>query len=278
MAGLERRRVLLAQTRQRGHREEPPVVQLLGIPPPRRHPPVLPLQHVAHREAVGGRVQRRGARCQRQHEVVVARRAESVVVARRGCHLDLAAAEHLVERPAAHRQHDALGAVLPVDVERGRARRAAPVGEHVRPPRVLGRVGDALMVRHDVDEDAETGVPCRRDETRQPVGAAAVGVHARGVDDVVAVVGAGRRLQDRRQVRPVDAEVVHVAGDGGRGIQVERRPHLQPIGRGGGAAAVVAHGQCGSSVCGAGERTMSMGTVRAASDAATEWSTSGLSS
>jgi hypothetical protein len=30
--------------------------------------------------------------------------------------------------------------------------------------------------------------------------------------------------------------------------------------------------------CGAGERTMSIGTVSAASDAATEWSTSGFSS
>ena len=268
---------LHAHPRERGHREETAVVELRGIPPPRREPPVLAFEHVANGRAVGRRVQRRRAGCEGEDEVVVAGRPGLVVGGRRP-YLDLAGAEHLVEVAAQHRQHDAFGAVRPIDVEALRESGSAPVGQDVPPPRVLGRIGNALMVRHDVDEDAEARGPCGVDEALEPSPAAPIVVHSRRVDDVVAVVGAGGRLQDRRQVCPVDAEIAQVVGDGGGGIQVERRTHLQTVGGCGKTAAVGDHGQCGSSVCGAGERTMSIGTVSAASDAATEWSTSGLSS
>src|SRR5690606_5862741 len=76
-----------------------------------------------------------------------------------------------------------------------------------------------------------------------------------GVDDVVAMIRARLRRQQRRQVEPVGSECRNVVDDGCRGVQVEGRPHLQPV-RGAGNA----HG------------------VAPARDAATEWSPAGDSS
>ncbi len=56
----------------------------------------------------------------------------------------------------------------------------------------------------------------------QALGPAARRVDPVVVDHVVAVVAARLRLQQRREVDPVDAEVVQVVGELGRRVQVER--------------------------------------------------------
>ncbi len=230
---------LHAHPRERGHREEPPVVQSLRIPPPVLPPPVLAGEHVAHDRGIRGLLLWRRPLGQRQHEVVVARRPEGRARPGIRCpgirrrHRDFTGREHLVEVAAQDGQHDPPVAELPVDVERGGVWRRLPAQQHVPPPRVLRRIGHALMVRHDVDEDAETRRPGRVDEPGQRRLSPARIVDARRVDDVVAVRGARGRLQDRRHVRPVDPERGEVVGHGCRGIQIELRPHLQAIRRAG---------------------------------------------
>ena len=161
---------------------------------------MLAREHVAHGRRIARRVQRLGARRERQHQVVIPGRAERVEVDRgRGIRLTLergagrsdghfARRDHVVEFAAEHRQHDAAVAVGRVDVEGLGAPRGAAVGEHVPPPRVLHRRGDTLVVRHDVDQRAEACRAGRGREPGQALGAAARGIHPRRVDDVVAVV------------------------------------------------------------------------------------------
>ncbi len=239
MRRVEHFRQLHAHARERGHREESPVVQSLRIPSPVLPPPVLAGEHVAHDRGIRRLPLRRRALGQRQHEVVVPRRPEGRArpgIRRTGIrrrHRDLTGRQHLVEVAAQDGQHDPPVAELPVDVERGGVLRRLSAQQHVPPPWVLRRIGHALMVRHDVDEDAETRRPGRVDEPGQRRLSPARLVDARRVDDVVAVRGARGRLQDRRQVRPVDPERGEVVGDGCRGIQIELRPHLQAIRRAG---------------------------------------------
>ena len=243
--------------------EEPPVVEL-GRPRRRQK-----IGSQCWRSSTAGTspvvepVERAGR--ERKDVVEVAQRAERREVRGRRIHGELAGRDDLVELRAEDRHAHAAAAELPVDVERLGVPRVAPVRQHVPPPGVLGRLRDPHVVRDDVDEDAEAGRARRLREPLEPLGPAARRIDLRGVDHVVAVVGAGRRAQQRGEIGPVDPEIVEVAGDGGRGIQVESRPDLQAVGR------QRAHGYFRTSGRGAWPGMSSLIDVSAAaSDAATE--------
>ncbi len=87
------------------------------------------------------------------------------------------------------------------------------------------------MVRHDVDEDAQTGRVRGARERVEPGPTAELGIHGRGVDHVVAVLAAGLRGEDRREVQPVDAEAVEIRHEVGRGREREVAVELEPVRR-----------------------------------------------
>ena len=186
----EHPRLLDAHPGQRGDGEEPAVVELGVAPPPGDQPVVLRGQWV-----VG---------------------------------------VWLLPVLAEHRNHHSAGGTIdgdvPVDVERVGVRRRTAESEHVPPPGVLMRVGHAHVVGHDVDQHTHPEPVRLSGETGKPGSATTRRVHARRVDDVVAVRRAGRRLEERREIDPVDAEVVEVREDARGGVQVEVGGDLQAVG------------------------------------------------
>ena len=129
---------------QRGHREEPPVVELGVAAPPRDQLVVL-------------LVEGRGRRRHRQPELVVAH------LARVGVHLDRA----LVV--VAHDRHEEpAGTRVPVDVEVRREPGRGSVLQHVPPPGGRPGRGDPDVVGHDVDQHAHAQRARRRGQHVQP--------------------------------------------------------------------------------------------------------------
>ena len=93
-----------------------------------------------------------------------------------------------------------------------------------------GRVGDAHVVGHQVEHQAEPVLVQRGDEPVEAGPAAARLVDVRVVDGVVAVVAALGRAQQRRGVGVGHPEVGQVAGHLGGVVQAEAGVHLQPVG------------------------------------------------
>ena len=125
------------------------------------------------------------------------------------------------------------------------------------------------MVRHDVDEYAQVGGAGGRREPVEARPPAAFRVHAGVVDHVVAVIRPARRLEQRRQVGPVGAEVAQVVDQLRCVVEREADPDLQAVGR-----QRHAHGQRLPRGAGA-VFSSEVEEASTASDAATEWSGSG---
>lgn len=215
MGGREHLGVLDPHPDQLRDAEEAAVVQLgAGQPPPRRAVP-LGVQELRHRQLLG-------ARAQREHVVVV---AQYVAV-------DLQVPDLGTEPVPEHRQQQPAALGLPVDVEPPRVRRLRALAQHLPQGAVVAR-GHRHVVRHDVDDEAETVLPRGAGQRAQALLAAQFGPHARVVHDVVAVRRARHRLQDRRQVQMGDAERGQVRHGLLRPREGELRLELEPVGGGG---------------------------------------------
>ncbi len=190
VAGVEHLRVLLAQTRQRGDREEPPIAA--HIVPPAHQPVVLTVVYL--RAAAPGSAGRDGEAqvAQRQRVAIDGQRRDVLVGAEDG-------------------QHDApVGVQIPVDVEEFGEPRVPAVPQHVPPPGIQLGLLDPDVVGHDVDQQAHAAGPGRPRQRGQRLGPAEFGGHRRRVGDVVAVGGTAYRGEQRRQVDMADAQVVEV--------------------------------------------------------------------
>lgn len=212
MGGLEHLRVLHPQPDQLRDAEEPPVVQLgPGQPPPHRAVP-LGVQQLGQRQVLGARAER-----------------EDVVVVAQHVAVDRQVRQLRADRAAEHRQQHPAALRLPVDVEPARVRRTGPVAQHLpQGPVVPGR--HRHVVRHDVHHQAEAVLARGARQRAQPLLAAQLLAHARGVHDVVAVHGARNGLQDRGQVQVRDAERRQVRYGRFSGGERERGLELQPVG------------------------------------------------
>jgi hypothetical protein len=138
---------------------------------------------------------------------------------------------------------------VPVDVEKLRLGVRA-VRERVLPASVLGV--DGRVVGHEVEDEAQPGVRGRFAERLEAFAPPQLGAHARQVDRVVPVGGAGRRLGDGREVEVAGAQRLEVRherfglGEGkvGRELEAvggaERGGHAAATGEGGGGAACAA--------------------------------------
>ena len=161
-----------------------------------------------------------GDRRQRQGEVVVA----DVERTARALHAQLALIEHLAVLVAEDGQQDRAAKLgfrrVPVDVEvTARSARLAEA-QHVPPPRV-GRGRGRHVVGHDVDDQPEVMLVERRHEAGPALVTAELVADLGRVDHVVAVLAAGRRLEDRGAVDVADAQLGQVGHDGGGGVEPE---------------------------------------------------------
>ena len=198
---LQHARVLDPDAGQGRHGEEPAVVQLLVAPRPVHQLVVLP-------PVDGGRVVTLPPAARSQWEPVV-----------EVPQLAVGHGQRLII--AEHRNHDP--APAPVDVEPVGVRGFPTQAQHVPPRRVLHRCRDPEMIGHDVDHHTE---PRRAGTGQQAVEAripAAVTIDPRRVGGVVAVIGADRRLQHRRQVDRSDTEFVQVAVSSAASSRVKSR-------------------------------------------------------
>jgi hypothetical protein len=218
--GAEDLRVLRAQPGEGVDREEPAVVEVAVGAPPVDQLVVLPVVHLL-RGAVTG------ARCEGEAVVVVPQLPVD--------HLELL---DVVGRPQ-HRDAHPPAAEVPVDVEGAGVGAVPAVLQHVPPPGRLGRVGDAHVVGHQVEHQAEPALVQRRDQPVEAGLAAARLVDVRVVDGVVAVRAARRRPQQRRGVGVADPEVGEVAGQGRGVVQGLVGRDLQPVGPGRDVAATL---------------------------------------
>ena len=89
---------------------------------------------------------------------------------------------------------------------------------------------DRHVVGHDVEHDAEPGLPAGRDQPVEGLLAAELGVERAVVDDVVAVLAAGRGLQVGRAVQVRHPEVGEVRHDRGRVVEAEVGGELHAVG------------------------------------------------
>ncbi len=214
--GVEHLPIFLAQTGQRGDREEAPVTA--DAVAPAHQPIVLTVVHVGAGAFCGAR-----------------REGQSQVAQPQPVPVDLQIGGVVVG--AQDRQHDAPVVVeVPVDVEIRCVVRGTAVPQDVPPPGVLLGLVDADVVGHDVDHQAHAPLAGRRRQPRQPLGAAEFRRHRRRVGDVVAVVGPGGSGHDRRQVQMRHPEVVEVIQQVLGVRQGEREPagltaQLQPVSR-----------------------------------------------
>ncbi len=113
----------------------------------------------------------------------------------------------VVESPSSPRTGSTMRGCGPVDVEPVRVGAVPAVVQHVPPGRVGLRHGNAHVVGHDVDDQAEPVRAQRLDQPQPRLLAAQLGVDRPVVDDVVAVLGAGRGGQQRRRVEVADPEI-----------------------------------------------------------------------
>jgi hypothetical protein len=211
VAGVEDLRILLAQARQRGHREEPAVAAYPGSPPDQ-----LVVLAVMNRR----RVAAIGARRDREVHAVVAQ------------HIAVDGQLRHVGVRAQHRKHDpALFVGRPVDVEEPRVARIPAVPQYIPPPRIMLGQANSRVVGDDVDDQTQAAVMCGRGQRGHTVGAAQFGRHRGRVGDVVAVRRTGLCGQDGGQVEVGDAEIVEVVeGFLGVGEGEGVTAHLQAVG------------------------------------------------
>lgn len=171
------------------------------------------------------------ARPERQ-AVIVIPDAQAPFVGRETQH-ELAPGQHVAVMVAEQRQQQlALEFGLegvPVDVEEiGVARALAPL-EHIEPPRVVD-LADAHMIRNKIEDEAEAVQSERVAECDEAVPAADLGVDRGVVDDVVAVLAARPRLQERRGIDVAYPKRRQIRHDLARLREGESRAELQPIG------------------------------------------------
>ena len=174
---LEDRRVLDPEPGQGRHGEEAAVALLDVRPAEADQLVVLPVVYVRGAAAAGTGREREAMRAVAQLV------ADHPQVA---CRVEVVAQDREQQAPA-----------RPVDVEPPRIRRARAEAQHVPPRLVLGRVGDAGVVRHHVEDEPQPTRPRRVDESPPRRRPAARGVDPAEVDDVVAVPRAARCGQDR---------------------------------------------------------------------------------
>ena len=185
MAGVEHGAVLLAQPRERGDREEPPVAACAIAPAGQLV--VLPVVHFGAGAGAGARQDRVLQVTEPQHG-----RVDSAFDNEVG---------HIVVR-AQNGQHDStVGVQVPVDIKVRRVLGIPAVGQHIPPPPVLPGHVDADVVGHDINDDAQPGCACRVRELLETVCPAEFRGHRGGIGDVVAVAGALARGEDRGQVQ-----------------------------------------------------------------------------
>ena len=198
-------------------REEAPVVQVAVPAPPADQLVVLTLVHL-----VGRSVRRAGS--DREPVVVVPQLVAS--------HLEVTGRGALDRQVvvAEHRHQQLALAELPVDVERLGMHGVRTVLQHVPPPRVEVRAGHPDMVRDDVDQHPHAEPASLRRQCRQPLGPTPRRIHPVEPDHVVAVRAPGLGGEQRREVDPVDAQVVQVRQSSSRVEQVEVLADLQAIG------------------------------------------------
>ena len=198
------------------HGEEAPVVQVAVAAPPADQLVVLAPVHL-----VGSAVRRAGG--DREPVVVVPQLVAD--------HLEVTG-RAVVDRQvvvAEHRHQQLALAELPVDVERLGMLGGRAVLEHVPPPRVEVRAGHPDVVRDDVDQHAHAEPAGLGGQRRESFGATPRRVHPVEPDHVVAVRAPGLGGEQRREVDPVDAQVLQVGQPGSRVEQVEVLADLQAI-------------------------------------------------
>ena len=160
---------------------------------------------VARRHAV----EQRGVRRERDRESVLVIAHRDAARLRLERHAELAAFEYVAVRRAEHRQeHLAVERAverMPVDIEMARVERRLAFLEDVGPPGVVG-AGDAHVVRHEVEQQAEPVRAQRLDEAGEALGTAELFADLVVGDDVVAVHAAGTGARDRRAVDVAHAE------------------------------------------------------------------------
>jgi hypothetical protein len=228
VGGVEDRRVLDPQSGEGVDREEPAVVEVGVRAAPVDQLVVLPGVHLLRRAALG-------AGRDREPVVVVAQLRWSVPIGPAGDHLELLD----VVRRAEDGDADLVAAEGPVDVEVLGVGTGGPMPEHVPPPRCRRGVGDAHVVGHQVEDEAQPVLVQRGHEPVEALPSTARLVDVRVVDGVVAVVAALRRPQQGRGVRVRHTEIGQVTGHLGGVLQPEPGVHLQPVGGGRDAPAPV---------------------------------------
>ena len=99
----------------------------------------------------------------------------------------------------------------------------------------IGPVGVALVRGHvvgnDIEDDSQPGVARRLGQMPELPAAAEIIGQPRGIDHVIAVPGAGTRLERGGQVEVRDAEVTQVGDKRASRCKAELRGQLQPVRR-----------------------------------------------
>ena len=103
------------------------------------------------------------------------------------------------------------------------------VGEHGFPVGIGG--ADSHVVGHDVEQNPHPSLVQRRGEGVQIVQGADLRIHARRIDDVVAVHAPGPRGEYRRTIEMRDAEPVQIGHDAARRGERELLVQLYTIRR-----------------------------------------------
>ena len=172
-----------------------------------------------------------GARRDRQHAAEVVRVERAVDVVQR----DLLPLERRAVRVSENRQQHLVLELhlerMPVDVEKRRVLGAGAVLEHVLPPGI-GRLRDAHVIGHQVDDVAHVMAAQRPHPAVVALAIAYLRIELRRIGDVVPVCAARHRPEVARCIAVRDAKAVEVVDDGGRIVEGERRVELEPV-RGG---------------------------------------------
>ena len=142
-----------------------------------------------------------------------------------------------------HRQQHLPAVRRPVDVEPAGERRAGTVAQHLPQRRVEPFGGrHRHVVGHDVQHQAQAVRHRGAGQRPQPLLAAQLLAHPGVVHHVVAVRGAGHRLQHRGQVQMGDPEIGQIGdgplGGGERADEIVARRRLDDLAAGGAAGPV----------------------------------------
>jgi len=131
---------------------------------------------------------------------------------------------------AEHRQHHLAASVriaVPIDVEEMTVGRERTPGEDVVPPRVIG--ADTHVVRNEVDQMAHPARVQRADHRTMLALVPDLGVEARVVDHIVAVLAPRSRAKIGRCIEMADPERVEIRHDPLAVGEVESRAELDAV-------------------------------------------------